>query len=80
MTLQIWKKNIFQNRRAKNIAISGLCTSSQSGKDFVENLCNSELRFKLQMAKCRRLGSPRDGRVVFNLFWLFYSQLMIPSS
>lgn len=52
-----------KDRRAKNIVISGLCTSSQSDKVSVENLCNSEFGFTPQIVKCRRLGLPRDDRV-----------------
>jgi len=52
-----------KDRRAKNIVISGLCTSSQSDKVSVENLCNSEFGFTPRIVKCRRLGLPRDGRV-----------------
>ena len=52
-----------KDRRAKNIVISGLCASSQSDKDTVEKLCNSEFGFKPHIIKCRRMGLSRDGLV-----------------
>lgn len=52
-----------KNRRARNIVISGLSTSSVSDKVAVENLCDTEIGFKPQIVSCRRLGQQISGRV-----------------
>lgn len=51
-----------KDRRAKNIVISGLSTSSESDKSLVEKLCLTEFDFMPAIAKCRRLGQPRSDR------------------
>ena len=51
-----------KDRRAKNVVISGLSTSSESDKSLVEKLCLTEFDFMPAIAKCRRLGQPRSDR------------------
>ena len=52
-----------KDRRAKNVVISGLPTSSVSDKSSVEKLSYTEFGITPQVVKCHRLGQSRSGSV-----------------